>query len=315
MTFMYEKILVPLDGSPFSEEVLPLALGVAERCGAEIRLVHVRRTRERGIFLGRVVEEETAVEEGLEDLAAELSSESGISTSIGVLDAEEVVPELCAEIEREGIDLVVIATHGWGGLRRAWLGSVTDQLVRAASVPVLAVRPRGDEPRPDPPKDSVIVGSRQPIYPEEIEEALIALDGSDLSEEVIEPLLDLVGPEAHCTLIRVVLIPVPGDIMSASWDPSLWRDYLPSLRSEAERYLEGVEERIAGRVAGVEGVVLAELNAANAIIEYAREKGVGLIAMATHARRGVERLALGSVTDKVLRGADAPVLMVRPTRG
>lgn len=303
---MYRKILVPLDGSPFSEEVLPHAVGVARQAGAELHLVHVLES-----LLGKVVESEATVGDQLRGLAARITEETGIAATTE-LRTGEAVPELRAYIEEEGIDLVVMATHGWGGLKRAWLGSVTDELVRQVTIPLLAVRPRGGEPKPTPLEGAPPGSTHPPLQARSIRHALLPLDGSDLAESALEPLLALTGSDTRYTLLRVVPIPIPVDAMAAAWDATLWQELIPKLRDEARAYLDRIAESLEGRGREVETVVLVELSAANAIVEYAEQNEIDLIAMATHGHGGLRRIALGSVTDRVLRATDAPVLMVRP---
>jgi nucleotide-binding universal stress UspA family protein len=320
---MYRKIMVPLDGSPFSEESLPLAIGAARRVDAELRLVHVMEP-----LIGQMLlEVGDGAEKQMTALAERITAETGVAAFAELL-VGKALPELCHYIEKEGIDLVVLATHGWGGLQRAWLGSTTDALVRQVAVPVLAVRPRAQPPAPIPPPvtepgtgeapgAAVVAAERTPggaalIGGTLATHPLLPLDGSPLAEAALEPLLDLVGPDARYTLLRVVQIPIPPDAMTGSWSPELWQQHLPALQREAEEYLAVVAARLRGRVRAVETAVLTELSPAPAILNYAKEQGVDLIALSTRGHGGLRRLALGSVTDKVLRGADVPVLMVRP---
>src|SRR5690625_7020257 len=83
-----------------------------------------------------------------------------------------------------------MATHGWGGLQRAWLGSVADGLIREARVPVIAFRPEEE--------------SSQRIDGKSVEQIIVRLDGSKLSEAVLDEALKLGGEEATYILVRVV---------------------------------------------------------------------------------------------------------------
>jgi nucleotide-binding universal stress UspA family protein len=320
---MYQKILVPLDGSPFSEEILPLAIGAARRTGAELRLVHVMEP-----FLGRmIIESATGVEQQLNTLASRVAS-TGQVTARAELLVGKAIPELGGYITKEAIDLVILATHGWGGLQRAWLGSVTDALVRMAAIPLLTSRPRTGTPRPTPPPATppgtgedagaaVTAAAQTPAGKALLEGSiatrpLLTLDGSTLAETAIEPLLDLVGPDADYTLLRVVQLPIPPDAATATWAPELWQDQIPALQRDALEYLDQVAARIAPRVRNVQTVVLTELSPAPAILDFAARQQIDLIALSTRGHGGLRRLALGSVADKVLRGAEVPVLVVPP---
>lgn len=320
---MYHKILLPLDGSPFSEEALPLAVGVARRTGAELRIIHVAEPLIGEIFL----EMGKGTEAQLQALAARVTAKTGVPARAELL-AGKALPEILGYISGEGIDLVVVATHGWGGLQRAWLGSTTDALVRAAPVPILAMHPRGRTPAATPPAGTIpgtgestgatLSAAEHTARGAELlagtiaHRPLIPLDGSTLAESAIDPLVDLVGPDAHYTLLRIVQIPIPPDPMTGSWAPDLWQQQIPAMQQDAKAYLDDVASRLAGRVRSVETAIRTELGAAPAILEFARERQADLIAISTRGHGGLKRLALGSVADKVLRGADLPVLLKGP---
>jgi nucleotide-binding universal stress UspA family protein len=142
---------------------------------------------------------------------------------------------------------------------------------------------------------------------------LIPLDGSTNAEAVLPHALALGrATQAEYRLLRVVE-PVmvarrlPTDPMVREHDDQL----LDQLRVDAQIYLEQQAERLAakGLTARIEVVVAPQT--ANTILEAAQQDGIDLIAMATHGRRGLARVLLGSVADKVLRGATAPVLLYR----
>src|SRR5690606_5946298 len=116
-----------------------------------------------------------------------------------------------------GVDLVVMATHGRGALRRAWLGSVADTLVREGGRPVLLVRPPDEEARPDP--DAPVTFSH----------LLIPLDGSDEAEQAVRPAMELgEATGARFTLLTVIPMVMP----LATMNPELLVD-------EAEREKAG----------------------------------------------------------------------------
>jgi nucleotide-binding universal stress UspA family protein len=195
-------------------------------------------------------------------------------------------------------DLMVMTTHGRGGIRRAWLGSVADQLIRTSEVPILVVRAHEHDHTP-----AAKVG-----------EILVPLDGSPLAEAVLEPVTALARLwDAEISLVQVVR---PITLTS---DPVLpfpvgYSDEVTRMRrEEAQDYIRDVAERL--REAGVKASGVAVLGGAVAetLLNLARPERVGLMATATHGRGGVRRLVLGSVADKLVRAAEVPVLVVRPT--
>jgi nucleotide-binding universal stress UspA family protein len=289
---MYNKIMVPLDGSPFSELALPLAVAKARANGAELRLVHVIVP----IAYSAFIEEDGAAQDYLDGIAHRINKESGVAVSAVRLSGQ-AVPELRDYAVREGIDLVVMATHGWGGIQRAWLGSVTDELIREARLPVLAFRPAKKK--------------TSPVEPGTIDEILVPLDGSDLSESVLEYALELGSPSTRYTLLRVVPVAPPTSVVSGVIEQDPVRKLLAQLQSGAADYLDKISEELRAKGHEVRTRVLTHPQPAKAILDYAVEIEADVIALATEGRHGFRRLTLGSVADKVLRGADSPVLVIR----
>ena len=138
-----------------------------------------------------------------------------------------------------------------------------------------------------------------------IRRILIPLDGSSLSEAAIEPALELGALfGASFTLLRVIAFPT----LQTN------RSILHEADAEARAYLEGVRSDLddGSRKIGIDIVVNQQ--PARGILGYAAAKNADLISIATHGRGGVGRTLLGSTTDKVVRGASTPILIVRPLK-
>ena len=141
---MYDSILIPTDGSAESAEAAEAGLNLAEELDAEVHAVSVvdaELVASTTYTTGAAKNEERMHEEAEENAAeaAEGARERG-------LEAVEVVEtgipaEKIVEYADEDVDAIVIGTHGRSGMRRVLLGSVTDKVVRTASVPVVTVRP------------------------------------------------------------------------------------------------------------------------------------------------------------------------------
>lgn len=313
---MTRQILVPLDGSPFSEQALPVAIGVARRTGAALELVRVHEPLE-SLAAGNLtfvpgasvpgppvpdpwVEEERrrADESYLRSTAARVGAQSGRDVAVAVLDGSPA-EALARHVAARGPDLVVMTTHGRTGVSRVWLGSVAEGLVRRVPGAVLLVKP----------------GEREPAAPP-FRRVLVPLDGSPLSESVLEPSIGVVGAEdVEFTLVRatepltaqsVASLGAIADARQAEWERQ---------DAEVDAYLDAVAERLRARGLAARWRSLVHVHAARAILETAAEIGADLIAMATHGRGGLRRFLLGSVADKVLRGAEVCVLLYRPADG
>ncbi|HSJ10870.1 MAG TPA: universal stress protein [Longimicrobiales bacterium] len=293
---MIQRILVPLDGSSFSEHSLPYALRVAQASGAriDVALVHVRQWPVSGEAalvedVDRWEAEHRAREaDYLHDLAARLHREGGVTVGPELLTGE-IVPAL--ERAAKAADLVVMTTHGRAGLERAWLGSVADALVRHVDVPLLLVRPSDDEP--------VDAAFRH---------VLLALDGSDTAERCIDPALE-VAPDARVTVLRVVAPPAAVASPYIPHAARLTHEGMEDRLATANHHVDSVHTRLLARGRDAAAEVLLDYHEAHAILRFARENDVDLIALGTRGRSPLARLLMGSVSDKVVRGATVPVLV------
>jgi nucleotide-binding universal stress UspA family protein len=142
---MFKKILVPLDGSSFAEEALPHARELAECGGAEIVLARVDEPYEPppGIFVPATAIPEVvrlSAGEYLEQLVSRLRL-AGFKVESVVLDGK-VADALLKYAREEGVDLIVMSTHGRTGISRLLMGSVAEQIVHGAHCPVLLMRPQ-----------------------------------------------------------------------------------------------------------------------------------------------------------------------------
>jgi nucleotide-binding universal stress UspA family protein len=307
---MVRSILVPLDGSAFGEQALPLALSIARRAGTALQFVHVPVTPGR-LFsesrpglentLGPALLQRSRIY--LESVAERVAAVAEVPVTTAVLEGD-VVEAVHQRVLGAGIDLVVLSTHGRGPLARALLGSVADGLVRRLSVPVVLVRPR--EGAAELAAD---------VCPQRV---LVCLDGSPLGEKILEPAVALGSlAQAEYVLLRVVKPPVlaavdPTGAAIAAQLAAEVEAWYEEERAEAQKYLERLAGPLRVWPAAVDTHVLTAEQSAAAILHEARARQVGLIALETHGRGGLPRQLLGSIADKVVRGADVPVLVHRP---
>jgi nucleotide-binding universal stress UspA family protein len=142
---------------------------------------------------------------------------------------------------------------------------------------------------------------------------LIPLDGSGLAEQILEPALALgdLTQTAYTLLGVVEPLVVPGYAPLAQAAP-LDVQVTQMVQAEAQRYLDDLAQRLRAGGRQVHTRTLFAGQPAVAILDAARANGADLIALATHGRSGLARLLIGSVADKVRRGADMPVLLYRP---
>jgi nucleotide-binding universal stress UspA family protein len=295
------RVMVPLDGSPLSQQALGIAAGIARREGAALHLVTVIAplgtlpTGGEGFAHDYAVEQ--ALHEGFrryldERAGAVRRQEPGVPVTGSVLDGR-VAGTLARYARDEDIDLIVMTTHGWGGLKRLWLGSVAQALVHRAHCPTLLMRPSDAAPA---------FGLRR---------ILVALETADDADVLLEPALALgtLVEDAHYTLLQVIQLQPPLLLRIAGIPDRSVRDWVGQIAREADRRLDRIAARLRHRGITAEGRVQVESGAADQILRFARRSGCDLIVVGSRAT-GLERAVFGSVADKVVRGATQMVLVV-----
>ena len=302
---MYTHILVPLDGSALGERALPVALALAQRSGARIELVHAH---ERNIFpRGAPMydtrldnEFEAEMRRELEQLAERLHSTSRLPVSTTLLGGR-VTRMFRDHVATSGADLMVMTTHGYGGLSRAWLGSVSDHLVRHSNVPVLLVRPGAEGSGP----------TTELLF----RRILVPLDGSPIAETAVDHAVTLGTPgETEYTLLQVVIPPATAGASSPyplTREP-IDRGDLQRRQHEAEAYLDRVRCELTESGFVTKTAVVVHHQIARGILEHAHAYDADLIALVTRGRGAMPRGLLGSVAEKILRAARTPLLLYHP---
>lgn len=147
------------------------------------------------------------------------------------------------------------------------------------------------------------------MQPIDIKRVLAAVDFSDWTGPVLKTAAEIAGRYgAGLTAVYAETFLPPPYFTERGMGQIL--DVLKAQRDEARRYLADVVRREIGRQVAVESLLL-ETTPVEGILVAAEERGAGLIALGTHGRSGLNRLLLGSVAEKVVRGAKVPVLTVR----
>jgi nucleotide-binding universal stress UspA family protein len=288
-----QTILVPLDGTLFSAQALRYAHTMARALEARIHLLHVWNCEERVLWTYRraVGDEVDMRTRALRQAGIEVTAE----TTMG--DPATAIVETA---RRLNVRMIVMVTHGYTGMQHWELGSVTDQVVLAADMPVLVVRSRE--------------GS-SPVENYAVQRILVPLDGSTFSQHGLHCALDLASSlHANVHLLRVVKphsVPVP---VVAGENESLGeyrRLVLEGICKQANQELAGLSDELKPGAFEISWHVCVGYPAEQ-IVEEAVLQDTDLIVMATHGYTGVQRWALGSTADRVLHAATIPLLLVRP---
>lgn len=300
---MYNKILVPLDGSNAAECALPLVRSLARRLALAVELISVIDLHEitrsvsadDGLFLDRLLEANSSASADYLDRTAQ--SLNGIK-AIKRCDKGAATETIIETAAADKNTLIVMATHGRSGVDRFLLGSIAEKVLRATANPLLLVK--ASEP--------MVTTGEAPLT-----SIVVPLDGSDLAEGVLPMVEELAKKlELEVILIRAFAIPygayATGD---GFYDPINLEAFLERLREEAVAYLESKTALLKRNGVARVSFVAKEGLAADEIIKFARETPANLVAMSTHGRSGIKRWVLGSVTEAVVRHSGDPVLVLR----
>jgi nucleotide-binding universal stress UspA family protein len=310
---MFQRILVPLDGSELAEQALPVAARLARAVGGEVVMAHVVFTPRTYQFYDLT---RADVKEARDYLEALRSREElvGIRTTLAVTVAiTHPASGLLSLIESRQIDLVVMSSHGYTGFKRWALGSVAEKVTRHSPVPVLLLRKGGPVPT------GAQLEMEGPVR------ALVPLDGSAQAKAALVPAAQIVSALAApgkgmLHLTRVVVHPHAEQLDAAEREAAIHKAK-QYLSHTVQHIQEGfVAPAIAPLHLTITWSVALDDDIASGILRVA-ESGedaeaaamparCDFIAMATHGYTGWQRLSMGSVTERVLHATRLPMLIV-----
>jgi nucleotide-binding universal stress UspA family protein len=296
---MYERIMVPLDGSNAAEMVLPYAEEMATKFNSEIALVSVAEPIPAEsdhlfhVYL-KTIQEKVRAE--LSDWGARAEPRVDVEVLVG-----KPADQILTYAADKNMSLVVMASRGRSGEGPWLLGNIAAKVLRATTKPVLLVRKEA-------PADGL---QRKSL----IKRILVPLDGSKVAEQIVshaEELAKVMGGavilfHAYETFLGVI----SGEAIGTMSEKEI-REVNKRREEEAKGYLKTIAGPFREK-----GLTVSEVSASgnpvDAILDYAESRAVDIIAMSTHGVSGIKRWVFGSVTDKVLHAGDMPVLVVRAT--
>jgi nucleotide-binding universal stress UspA family protein len=311
---MFQRILVPLDGSDRAEQAIATAANIARVTGGSIILLQVvnpdiPHLETPGISTGTL---DAEIERAKQYLAmvATCNLLSGIAVSIEVLTGDPALT-IFPVAHAQQADLIVMCSHGNTGVGRWSIGSVSQKVARCSPLPVLILREGAGVPT------NLHPGGVRPVRIQ------VALDGSPLAEAALLPAAQLsavLSAPADGALHLVHVLP-----------PSMQGDEAmhTSAQKEAETYLQTIRQRLltedeADIKLHITTLVGTYADVADALIGMAEDsegmegdedfEGCDCIAMATHGRGDLQRWLMGSITERVLHSTNLPLLIIRPQK-
>jgi len=301
---MATRILVPLDGSSLAEQALPCAVTLARGLGAELVLLRaiwilpdiLEILDESTVELNEIVAQLETKANGYLGTLVEQLREAGLSAR-PVVRRGPAAEAILDYAEQTDIGQIVMATHGYSGIKRWTHGSVAERVLQMARAPLLLVRASEQG-----------LGSdwQQPVRCRRI---LVPLDGSLVAEQILPTVATVAQAKSSDLILFQVPIVHASGWMTGDWDLPI-QGVLDTAEEDAHAYLNAVAGKLTGQ--GLHVVTATESGwVASCIVEYAEANRVDLIAMCTHGRTGLARWALGSVAERVLWAASTPILLVR----
>lgn len=283
---MYERILLPVDQSTESTDLLHQAAELAHWADAEVEVLYVADSSRDSVTLtdGNVVD---ALVEGGETV---VEAAGEVLDSLGVEYGTDVVQGVPAQTivdyaDRYEYDLIAMPTHAREGLSRYLLGSVTEKVVRLSPVPVLTTH--SEQERAAFPFDRL----------------LIPTDGSDVAFQAAEHGLEFAAAlDAEVHVLSASVGPMLADLSGPVGTDSGQEPAESAVNAVVEAAAEYDVDTVVSHV--VEGT------ADGAIIDAVDEEPIDAVVMGTTGRQGVDRVLLGSVAEKTVRSAPVPVITV-----
>ena len=301
---MFERILIPLDGSPRAELILTQMARIMRLKDSEFILCqssHVPMDIETPKTTSFYDQRRRDAKSYLEEAAGRYSDRGArVRIRVGEGSPSELILDAA---HAEGATMIAMTTHGRTGIARWSMGSVAEKVVRGGTVPVLLLRSF----RPSEH------GGMDPVAAEELpfRKILVPVDGSAPSLASVGPALEfgtLTGAEMMVLHVRPFVSP-PGPLLPGM-EAALPLFQPPTPVPGEDPVITPAADRF--RASGLKvTAVSVEGDAAAEILDRSAAHDVDLIVMGTHGRSGLSRWLTGSVAERVLRSATVPLLLVR----
>lgn len=299
---MFDKILIPLDGSEMAELALPFGKELAKKLHSEIILFHVcgpehhQQERMHKFYLDHLAE---TLRRSLKKNQTK-GTEIKVTTKIETGGPQENV---CTLVEKNEIGLIIMTIIGASGLKIGkMIGSVADHICRTVPIPVMLIRPQRNH--------------QIPTRGHLINRILLTLDGSKLSEKALPVAEELaIRLKIPITLFQMahIMVPHADDAINAPY-----ADYASFGGIERERVqteMTVLENKLRREGINVTHDIVSGVSATNEILEVSKKVGADLVVMSTHGRSGIDRWLLGNVAERVIHHSEIPVLLVNARAG
>ena len=295
----FQNILVPIDFSEFSSNVLNYAIGLAEKFHSNLILLHAVVLFEDDVNEEqRLQEYEEWVRKREKNINAHMKknelrvNQKGISVDSVVLRSISAADAFLEYLNDHSCDLIIMGTHGRTGLKHIFLGSVAEKIVRLSPIPVLSVH--------------------RSVQDFRIENIIAPIDFSIYSKNAADYAISIAENfKAQVNFIHVIEKEIHPSFYASGVESIFQID--TGLQDRVIQNMQGfLEEQLNSDIKP--RFMVKEGRAHREIVEYAKEEKADLIVISTHGLTGLEYLLLGSTTEKVVRWASCPVLTLKTNK-
>ena len=295
----FQNILVPIDFSEFSSNVLNYAIGLAEKFHSKLILLHAVVLFEDDVNEEqRLQEYEEWVRKREKNINAHMKknelrvNQKGISVDSVILRSISAADAILEYLNDHSCDLIIMGTHGRTGLKHIFLGSVAEKIVRLSPIPVLSVH--------------------RSVQDFRIENIIAPIDFSIYSKNAADYAISIAENfKAQVNFIHVIEKEIHPSFYAFGVESIFQID--TGLQDRVIQNMQGfLEEQLNSDIKP--RFMVKEGRAHREIVEYAKEEKADLIVISTHGLTGLEYLLLGSTTEKVVRWASCPVLTLKTNK-
>ena len=303
---MFQKILIPVDGSQCGDHAAKFGLEFAKLLGARVVLTNALIEYATEKDANRVIGPSHRMAEKLGvPFEVRLAEGRFLSIGDGIIEASQ----------ESNSELIVMGTHGREGVPRMLLGSVAEWVSRRATVPVMLIREQAHATTHTTTHATTHPTTGLP----KLERILVAVDGSPQSNLALTTASDLAcALGINLELIHVIPdIPAVYSYTAYEYAPMIdFAKYQHDLEAESQAIIAAALALLDAHTPKVAEVRTSRVPAdgtrlGDAIIKTAKEHNADLIVIGTHGRSGVDLLLLGSVAERVSHRSEVPVLMIR----
>lgn len=298
---MIHRILVPLDGSELAEHALPQAVAIAKAFHSEILLLRVPEQGPQDVegmassLQARMLcAEATAYLKGVQGrLAAEDVSSDCVVTK------GKTAAQIVEYIEKNKVDLVVLCSHGQGGITRFPFGATVQQVIASASVSVLVVRPKERDPWPERVSD---LSYRRILVP---------LDGSQRAQWALGLAVPIAAAH-NATLVLAHVVPLSQSARTPRHDSQrddIVRKLAQLDKDAAQDYLEEMRDRLSHHDFPLESRVLVSSRVAHSIERMAEQEDADLMVVSAHGHSGRSHCLYGGIAGNLINHSRVPLMV------